>query len=55
MTTRSDKVNIACACTSISKGRLTDAQREALKRAAAACPIHKLMTRAEITIETADP
>jgi len=37
------------------QGPLTDAQREALKRAAAACPIHKLMTRAEITIETADP
>lgn len=33
-------------------GPLTDAQREALGRAAGACPIHKLMTRAEITIET---
>lgn len=35
------------------QGPLTDAQREALKRAVAACPIHKLMTQAEIEIETA--
>lgn len=33
-------------------GPLSDAQRAALARAVAACPIHKLMTRAEIEIET---
>lgn len=36
----------------IFHGPLTDAQRAALTRAVAACPIHKLMTRAEIDIET---
>jgi putative redox protein len=33
-------------------GPLSDAQRSALTRAVAACPIHKLMTRAEIAIDT---
>ena len=33
-------------------GPMSDAQRTALTRAVAACPIHKLMTRAEIGIET---
>lgn len=33
-------------------GPLSDEQRDALARAAGACPIHKLMTRAEIEIET---
>lgn len=33
-------------------GPLSDEQREALARAAGACPIHKLMTRTEIEIET---
>ncbi len=32
-------------------GALTDEQRAALRRAADACPITKLMTKAEITIE----
>ncbi len=36
------------------QGPLTDAQREALTRAVAACPIHKLMTRADITIDAAE-
>jgi putative redox protein len=35
-------------------GPLSDAQRDALTRAVAACPIHKLMTRAEIAIDTAE-
>ncbi|TAN03342.1 MAG: hypothetical protein EPN36_12990 [Rhodanobacteraceae bacterium] len=34
------------------QGPLSGAQRTALERAAAACPIHKLMTRTEIEIET---
>jgi putative redox protein len=34
-------------------GPLTDEQRERLYRAVAACPIHKLMTTADVTIETA--
>ena len=34
------------------KGVLTDAQREELHRVADKCPVHKLMTTAEITIET---
>ena len=33
-------------------GPLSDEQRAALARAAGACPIHKLMTRTEIEIET---
>lgn len=36
------------------QGPLTDEQRAALRRAADNCPIHKLMTLAEISIETAD-
>jgi len=36
------------------QGPLTDAQRASLRRAAGNCPIHKLMTRAEITVETVD-
>jgi putative redox protein len=36
------------------QGALTEVQREALKRAAAVCPIHKLMTRTEITVETVE-
>lgn len=36
------------------QGPLTDDQRALLRRAADNCPIHKLMTRAEITIETGD-
>jgi len=35
------------------QGPLTDEQHALLRRAADNCPIHKLMTRAEITIETA--
>lgn len=34
------------------KGVLTDAQREELHRVADKCPVHKLMTSAEISIET---
>ncbi|HVU80872.1 MAG TPA: OsmC family protein, partial [Rhodanobacteraceae bacterium] len=34
------------------QGPLTDEQRALLRRAADNCPIHKLMTRAEIEIET---
>ena len=34
------------------KGVLTDAQREELHRVADKCPVHKLMTTADITIET---
>ena len=34
------------------KGVLTDAQREELHRVADKCPIHKLMTTADISIET---
>lgn len=34
------------------KGVLTDAQREELHRVADKCPVHKLMTTAEIAIET---
>lgn len=33
-------------------GPMTEAQRTALARAAAACPIHKLMTATKIDIET---
>lgn len=36
------------------QGPLTDAQRASLRCAADNCPIHKLMTRAEITVETLD-
>ena len=34
------------------KGVLTDAQRQELHRVADKCPIHKLMTTADVTIET---
>lgn len=34
-------------------GPLSDAQRAALERAVASCPIHKLMTTSEVEIETA--
>lgn len=34
------------------RGVLTDAQREELHRVADRCPIHKLMTTSEVTIET---
>lgn len=34
------------------KGVLTDAQRDELHRVADKCPVHKLMTTAEVTIET---
>ncbi|MFC6300025.1 OsmC family peroxiredoxin [Pseudomonas sp. CCM 7893] len=34
------------------KGVLTDAQRDELHRVADRCPVHKLMTTAEVTIET---
>jgi putative redox protein len=34
------------------KGVLTDAQREELRRVADRCPVHKLMTTSEVTIET---
>ncbi|KAF1032116.1 MAG: hypothetical protein GAK37_00598 [Pseudomonas sp.] len=34
------------------KGVLTDAQRDELHRVADRCPVHKLMTTAEITIDT---
>ncbi|ERO61472.1 OsmC family protein [Pseudomonas piscis] len=34
------------------KGVLTDAQREELHRVADRCPIHKLMTTSEVSIET---
>ena len=34
------------------KGVLTDAQRDELHNVADKCPVHKLMTTAEITIET---
>ena len=34
------------------KSVLTDAQREELHRVADKCPVHKLMTTADITIET---
>jgi len=34
------------------KGVLTDAQREELHRVADRCPIHKLMTSSEVSIET---
>jgi putative redox protein len=33
-------------------GPMTDDQRQALSRAVAACPIHKLMTTSEVEIET---
>lgn len=36
------------------QGPLTDEQRALLRRAADNCPIHKLMTRAEIDVETVD-
>lgn len=36
------------------QGPLTQDQRALLRRAADNCPIHKLMTRAEIAIETID-
>jgi putative redox protein len=36
------------------QGPLTDVQRALLRRAADNCPVHKLMTLAEISIETAD-
>jgi putative redox protein len=36
------------------QGPLTDEQRALLRRAADNCPVHKLMTLAEISIETAD-
>jgi putative redox protein len=34
------------------KGVLTDAQRKELHRVADRCPVHKLMTTSEVTIET---
>lgn len=34
------------------KGVLTDAQRDELHRVADKCPVHKLMTTAEVSIET---
>ncbi|MNJ48221.1 OsmC-like protein [compost metagenome] len=34
------------------KGGLTDEQRAELKRVADRCPLHKLMTQAEVSIET---
>lgn len=34
------------------RGSLTDEQRASLKRVADRCPLHKLMTTAEISIET---
>ncbi|WP_338920001.1 OsmC family protein [Pseudomonas silesiensis] len=34
------------------KGVLTDAQREELHRVADRCPVHKLMTSTEVSIET---
>jgi putative redox protein len=34
------------------KGVLTDAQRDELHHVADRCPVHKLMTTAEVTIET---
>lgn len=34
------------------RGALTDDQRAALKRVADRCPLHKLMTTAEVSIET---
>ena len=34
------------------KGVLTDAQRQELRAVADKCPVHKLMTSAEIEIET---
>lgn len=34
------------------KGVLTDEQRDELHRVADRCPVHKLMTTAEVTIET---
>jgi putative redox protein len=34
------------------KGVLTDQQRDELHRIADRCPIHKLMTTAEVSIET---
>jgi len=34
-------------------GPLSDAQRTALERAVANCPVHKLMTTSEVEIETA--
>jgi putative redox protein len=37
------------------KGVLTDAQREELLRVADRCPIHKLMTNSEVSIETHAP
>ena len=37
------------------KGVLTDAQREELLRVADRCPIHKLMTTTDVTIETHAP
>ena len=37
------------------KGVLTDAQREELLRVADRCPIHKLMTTSEVSIETHAP
>ena len=36
------------------QGPLTDEQRAMLRRAADNCPIHKLMTRVEITVDTID-
>jgi putative redox protein len=35
-------------------GPMTDEQRAALHRAVAACPIHKLMTKTEVEIETVE-
>lgn len=35
-------------------GPMTDEQRGALHRAVGACPIHKLMTRTEVEIETVE-
>ena len=37
------------------KGVLTDAQRDELHRVADRCPIHKLMTTSEVSIETHAP
>jgi putative redox protein len=54
-TAKSRQGKYALHVTLTLKGVLTDAQRDELYRVADRCPLHKLMTTSEVTIETHAP